>query len=256
MGDLSCHVSVLSPGTTPHEPHAHAEEELLVVLSEKADLVIVDSDSRERIEHMEPGKFVYYPSQQFHTIRNAGERPVTYLMFKWSSDASGTGRTPLPTSIFDCRMPTIAPNGHGNKGRDQPSDASGEGQRGFAPRRIFEGPTRYLHKLHGHFTTLALGHGYPPHVDAYDVAILTMSGTIETLGREVGPNSVIFYAAGEPHGMKNTGDEPATYLVFEFHGGQSGPRFPSVKERLKQTLPEPVIWLMRKGRAVVRRLLR
>lgn len=256
MGDLSCHVSVLSPGTTPHEPHAHAEEELLVVLSEKADLVIVDSDSRERVEHMEPGKFVYYPSQQFHTIRNAGERPVTYLMFKWSSDASGTARTPLPTSIFDYRTPPIAPNGDGNKDGDQPPDASGEGQRGFAPRRIFEGPTRYLYKLHGHFTTLAPGHGYPPHVDAYDVAILTLSGTVETLGRQVGPNSVIFYAAGEPHGMKNVGNGPATYLVFEFHGAQSGPRFPSFKERLKQTLPDPVIRLMRKGRAAARRLRR
>lgn len=256
MGDLSCHVSVLSPGTTPHPPHAHEEEEILVVLSEKADLVIVDDDSRERIEHMEPGKFVYYPSQQLHTIRNVSQRPVTYLMFKWSSDAPASGRTPLPTSVFDYRTPSIAPSGGGNENGDQPASASAETERGFAPRKIFEGPTRYLHKLHGHFTTLAPGHGYPPHVDAYDVAIITLSGTIETLGRRVGPDSVIFYAAGEPHGMKNVGEEPATYLVFEFHRAQSGPRFPTLKERLKRTLPDPVFWMMRKGRSLVRRLRR
>jgi hypothetical protein len=40
---------------------------------------------------------------------------------------------------------------------------------------------------------------------------------VETLGEEAGPNSVVFYAAGEKHGMRNVGDVPARYLVFEFH---------------------------------------
>lgn len=29
--------------------------------------------------------------------------------------------------------------------------------------------------------------------------------------------SVIYYPAGEKHGIKNVGDTPARYLVFEFH---------------------------------------
>jgi hypothetical protein len=62
------------------------------------------------------------------------------------------------------------------------------------------------------------GAGYEPHVDAYDVAIFVVSGKVETLGQVVEPNSVIFYSAGEPHGMKNVGQEPAKYLVFEMHG--------------------------------------
>jgi hypothetical protein len=28
---------------------------------------------------------------------------------------------------------------------------------------------------------------------------------------------VIYFAAGEKHGMRNVGSEPARYLVFEFH---------------------------------------
>jgi hypothetical protein len=47
MTELNCHVSVLSPGTTPHPPHAHAEEEILVMLSGEADLVIVDKGPAE-----------------------------------------------------------------------------------------------------------------------------------------------------------------------------------------------------------------
>ena len=34
----------------------------------------------------------------------------------------------------------------------------------------------------------------------------------------MGPNGVIFYAAGEMHGMRNVGEAQARYLVFEFRG--------------------------------------
>lgn len=61
------------------------------------------------------------------------------------------------------------------------------------------------------------GAGYPPHADAYDVAILLLEGTVETLGKYVSSQAVIFYATSEPHGMKNIGNIPAFYLVFEFH---------------------------------------
>lgn len=33
--------------------------------------------------------------------------------------------------------------------------------------------------------------------------------------------SVIYYQAGEPHGMRNVGRQPARYLVFEFHAAIS-----------------------------------
>lgn len=255
MTDLSCHVSVLSPGKMPHEPHAHDEEELLVVLSGEAELVIVDEQGSRRIERMEPGKFAYYPAQQLHTLRNSAGSPVTYLMFKWTSEYAGTASAPLTTTIFDYKPSPSARSAGGGGDPQTPAESNGEGHVGFTPQRIFEGPTRHLHKLQGHFTTLAPGHGYAPHVDAYDVAILTMTGTVETLGRKMGPRSVIFYAAGEPHGMKNVGDVPATYLVFEFHGAQNTPRLSVMRKRIGRTIIKPVAWLLRKGRAVVRPLL-
>jgi hypothetical protein len=89
---------------------------------------------------------------------------------------------------------------------------------GFSTDRLFEGETTCLRRLQAHLTTLEPGAGYDPHVDAHDVAIVVLEGALETLGEKVGPDSVIFYAAGEPHGMRNVGDAPAVYLVFEFHG--------------------------------------
>ena len=57
----------------------------------------------------------------------------------------------------------------------------------------------------------------PGRVVRDDVVIVVLSGKVETLGRIVEPYGVIYYAAGEPHGMRNAGDGVARYLVFEFH---------------------------------------
>jgi mannose-6-phosphate isomerase-like protein (cupin superfamily) len=202
VADMSSHVSVLSPGHSPHPPHRHVQEELLVVLKGEAEIVIPESSapSGARVEHLVPGCFVYYPAYQGHTIRNASASPVTYLMFKWQCAPAEVER-PLGTTIADIGGTSAA--------------------RDSKPRSIrvlFEAPTAYLGKLHAHVTDLQTDGGYPPHADKYDVAILVFSGTIETLGKTVGPGGSIYYAAGEPHGMRNVGDEPARYLVFEFHG--------------------------------------
>ncbi|KUG15817.1 hypothetical protein ASZ90_014519 [hydrocarbon metagenome] len=48
--------------------------------------------------------------------------------------------------------------------------------------------------------------------------IVSITGILKTLGQTAKSRSVIFYAAGEPHGMINGGQSTARYLVFEFHG--------------------------------------
>lgn len=253
LKDLSCHVSVLSPDKSPHPPHAHDEEELLVVLTGEAELVLVDSAQTERIEKVWPGKFAYYPAGQLHTLRNASREPVTYLMFKWTSEYSGASGPPLSSTIFEYNLNGSDRGETHSVGTTLPEGTNGKKGSGFSPKPIFEGPTRYLHKLQAHFTTIQAGHGYPPHVDAYDVAILTMTGTIETLSTRVEPGSVVFYSAGEPHDMKNIGAGPATYLVFEFHGAHDAPRSTRLKKRLRRALIRPVSWALKTGKAVLRR---
>jgi mannose-6-phosphate isomerase-like protein (cupin superfamily) len=202
---MSTHYSVLLPGHSPHPPHAHREEEILVVIDGEAELVIGlnDNGSEPRRERLQRGSFVFYPAFQFHTIRNVGSSPITYLMFKWTGQAREV-ETPLETTVI-----------RGEAIGAVPDDS-------FATKLLFEGPTHYLAKLHAHFTQVQPEAGYKAHADSHDVAIVTLSGSVQTAGRRLGQNNVIYFPAGEVHGMDNPESESARYLVFEFHGASPG----------------------------------
>jgi quercetin dioxygenase-like cupin family protein len=203
---LSCHVSVLTQGQCPHPPHTHKEEELLLLLAGEVEIILRDSQTPKKAQRkrLKPGHFVYYPAHFAHTLQTVSEDPANYLMFKWYTDPTESG-SPLPFGHFNLFDHT---------------DVSAI-EHGFCPRLVFEGPTAYMRKLQCHISTLTPGAGYEPHIDAYDVAIVVLEGEVETLGERVVPHSVIFYPAGEPHGMRNSGETIAKYVVFEFHGSQT-----------------------------------
>lgn len=198
---LTCHASVLAPGSSPHPPHTHKEEEILVVLQGEAEVVLPEiPEEKGRRKRLKRGDFVYYPAHFQHTIVGAGQQPVNYLMFKWFNDYP----SPIEQLPFQLR--------HG-----LPDEAHRE-DRAIKYGILFEGPTTSLRKLHCHTSVLKPGASYAPHVDPYDVAILVLEGQVETLGRTVFSNQVIFYPAGTSHGMANPSEDIAKYLVFEFHG--------------------------------------
>jgi mannose-6-phosphate isomerase-like protein (cupin superfamily) len=232
LESMACHASILEPGHSPHAPHAHIEEELLIVLDGEANIVLADGPSEEgaHVEKLHPGEFVYHAPYRHHTIRNTGATPVTYLMFKWRA-APANDAAPLATSIF----------------RDHIVH-SASAPKSFAHQRLVEHPTTFLQKLHAHVTVMKPGAGYAPHTDEYDVAIVVFAGTVKTVGRTVEPHGVIYYAAGEPHGMQNVGKTPARYLVFEFHApknrarDQVESRRSRVPMRLRRLLDKWRLW--------------
>ena len=205
---LSCHASALLHGRSPHPPHTHAEEELLLVLAGEVE---VDLPSAEAAMRLQPGEFVYYPEGFAHTLRTTSGETANYVMLKWRGE-QGAEAAALPFGRF----------------------------RTAAAGVLFEGPTEYLRKLHAHVTLLEPGSGYEPHVDAYDVAIVLLDGEVETIGGRVTPHDVVFYRAGEAHGMRCLGDAPARYLVFEFHGrtwlGTGQLRDPRLRAKLGMVL--------------------
>jgi mannose-6-phosphate isomerase-like protein (cupin superfamily) len=220
LEDMSCHASVLDGGHSPHPPHAHLEEELLLALHGDVELVVAtrEDDPAPEVTRIAPGSFVYYPSGQYHTIRNPGASPVAYLMLKWRAPTRGDGLA-LDTRIvrFD-RVP------------DSPEP--------FSASLLLDGPTGCLRRLHSHLTVLRPDAGYEPHRDAHDVAIVLLEGSVETLGQRVEPLSIVYSSAGELHGMRNVGTTPARYVVFEFHapGAQPFGRAPSRLRRLASRL--------------------
>ena len=200
--NISCHISALSPGHSPHTPHAHKEEEVLLILSGSIDIIFPDrlSPKKDQYIHLNKGQFAYYPSGIFHTLQATGKTPANYLIFKWYTVLE-KGHPVLPFKCFNMLN-------HSEHLNDKKS---------FSQYHIFEGSTNCLQKLHCHISVLQPGAGYEPHSDTYDVSILVLEVELETLGQRAKPYDVIFYAAGESHGMHNPGTAAARYIVFEFH---------------------------------------
>lgn len=228
--NITCHASSLAPGYSPHPPHAHIEEELLIMLSGAAEIIIPANELgfESRTERLRPGDFVYYPAFQRHTIRNVGPGPATYTMFKWRGDLSNAGPA-LGVQIIRGKEDTSAQND-------------------FNVDILFEGPTNFLDRLQAHLTTLKPGGGYRPHSDEYDVAIVVLKGRIAILDRELIKDGVAYCVAGEDHGMRNVGEDIAKYLVFEF---QRSTRSDFVPEYSKM----PLILLLRGLARRIRRRL-
>jgi quercetin dioxygenase-like cupin family protein len=233
VAELSCHASVLAPGHSPHDPHTHRHEEVLLLLDGEVDVLLPDADADEQRTRLVAGQWAYYPAGFHHTIRTAGDAPATYVMFKWHHDGD-TGATGTPLGF---RVVTT------------PAALDGEGYR---RRDLLDGPTGQLRRLHAHASVLDPGAGYDAHADAHDVAIVVLDGELETLGQRVGPHAVLFHPAGELHGLRNPGAGPARYLVLELHGGASAPR-PAVATgpapSLLSKLADPVRWRRLAGRA-------
>lgn len=205
LNSLSCHFSTLVCGFTPHAPHEHIEEEVLVILSGEVDIILKDNHATAQPcfyrKRLRKNDFVYYPANFAHSLETISEEPANYLMFKWL----GTSHAKKEMVNFNYFETSCL------------SDET-RNQQGFSPQQMFEGPTLYLEKLQCHTTVLSAGAGYPPHADSYDVAILLLEGQVQTLGQNIKAPGVIFYAAGEPHGIFNSEVKAARYLVFEFHG--------------------------------------
>jgi len=196
-------MSGLASGQCPHPPHRHKEEEILLLLEGEIEIPLADipADDGTATIRLKPGEFVYYPSFFAHTLTTISDEPARYVMFKWQGDEPSSGES-LGHIRYD-------------------SDAilrEMKGGEGFHFQNVFGGSTEFLDRLGSHVSTLSPGGGYPAHADPYDVGIVVLRGTLETLGQSVPAGSLVYYAAGEPHGMSNPGNEEAQYLVFEFLG--------------------------------------
>jgi len=200
---LNCHLSVLESGATPHPPHTHVDEELIVPLRGEVEILRGESFDSPGLDTAPagPDRLVFHASGQPHTIRAAGPGPATYFVLRWQGRSGRAGGS-LPSQTLDLRP-------HWQEISDDPAPS--------AKRVLLDEPTALIGKLHVHLTRLAPGAESPEHVDLHDVVMLTLEGEIETLNRRVGPSSAIFHPAHTPHSIRNTGEGVARYLVVEFH---------------------------------------
>lgn len=68
----------LKPGMTPHEPHEHPEEEIMLI-TEGSGEISLDG----KISKCAAGSMMYCAGGKLHGIVNTGKTPLTFFYFKW-----------------------------------------------------------------------------------------------------------------------------------------------------------------------------
>ncbi len=88
-------------------------------------------------------------------------------------------------------------------------------------RDVANQPTATFERFESHISTLNPGQvSHPPHQHPQEELIILKEGRVAAHinGREqeAGPGSVFFFASNDHHALRNVGDLPATYFVFNF----------------------------------------
>jgi quercetin dioxygenase-like cupin family protein len=80
LDELEMHITTLDGGASPHPPHTHPDEELLIV-KEGSIESLIDGKTTP----LGPGGIIFHAANQPHTVKNVGTTPATYYVIKWNS---------------------------------------------------------------------------------------------------------------------------------------------------------------------------
>lgn len=86
LARLEMHITTLRSGESPHPPHRHPEEELIIIKEGT-----VESHIEGVLRRVGPGSILFHASNEAHTLRNVGTTDATYHVINWRSAA-----TPAP----------------------------------------------------------------------------------------------------------------------------------------------------------------
>jgi quercetin dioxygenase-like cupin family protein len=79
LDEIEIHISTLGPGKSPHAPHQHEHEELLIVKDGTLDTF--QSGATRRVG---PGGIIFQASNELHNVTNVGQTPATYFVIGWT----------------------------------------------------------------------------------------------------------------------------------------------------------------------------
>ena len=204
---IEVHVTTLRPGMASHQPHHHAWEELLLV--KEGDLEV---SINGQMHHAGPGTLVFFASHDLHNSTNAGDKPATYYVINFVTDAvhkvpdqaAAARAVPgmLPSSVFDCDSLTPTPTKFGFH------------------CNIVDSPTLTFLRLESHVSTLNPGENTTPgNRDPGDELFIVKSGAIEATISNVtcrmAAGSCFYVAPNDPRTFRNAGAAPAIYQVIK-----------------------------------------
>ncbi|EPR71372.1 cupin domain-containing protein [Cyclobacterium qasimii] len=84
LQELEMHITTLKEGEKSHDPHVHADEEIIVVLQGEVEEMI------NGVPYLlGPGSLIYLHAQDAHGIRNAGKGTCEYYAIRWITKHTG-----------------------------------------------------------------------------------------------------------------------------------------------------------------------
>lgn len=88
LNNFEGHVTTINPGESPHAPHRHPDEEMIIVKEGTLEVTINGETQRASA-----GSVFFYASNDLHGMKNVGDTKATYFVFRFV-----TARTPAPAA--------------------------------------------------------------------------------------------------------------------------------------------------------------
>jgi quercetin dioxygenase-like cupin family protein len=71
---------LLKPGMSPHAPHQHPEEEIMVVTEGSGEIVVEGKTTK-----VGPGSMMYCAGNKLHGVKNTGMASLLFYFYKWKA---------------------------------------------------------------------------------------------------------------------------------------------------------------------------
>ena len=78
---------IIDPGKSPHPPHVHDDEEILIVEAGHGEIICDGKTTK-----VGPGSVMYSTPNVAHGITNTGSEPLTFTFVKWIPRGSTQGK--------------------------------------------------------------------------------------------------------------------------------------------------------------------
>lgn len=83
LENLELHVTTLNPGQSPHQPHRHPNEEMIIIRQGT-----VETLSNGEWKRVGTGSVIFNGSNQLHGLKNVGTDQAIYHVINWKSSTT------------------------------------------------------------------------------------------------------------------------------------------------------------------------
>jgi XRE family transcriptional regulator, regulator of sulfur utilization len=88
LEELEYHITTLNPNQSPHPPHQHVNEEVIIVKEGALEAYVNGTWTPAS-----NGSLIFFASNVPHTVRNVGSVPATYHVVNWKTPGAAQKAT-------------------------------------------------------------------------------------------------------------------------------------------------------------------